>query len=247
MFFYSEPEPILYVTPGLINYIEPATSGSYITPINGALYSPDYGGQILFDGSNDYINFTSSLNSITSRKFTISMWVNIPTSSINSSMYLFSNKKPRSWVQSQQYLTFWNGFDAYMSNGYVYANINMNRPVGEIVYDTGYLTVRSAEKLTGSQYQNIIITSNGGSSYSNGYWRQDLNIYINGIPSTVGVGSYGTVSIWSHGNTLMAANGAQNAYSKFSGSMSSFMFYNVQLTDAQILQNYNSFKTRFGK
>jgi hypothetical protein len=162
-------------------------------------------------------------------------------------MYLFSNKKSRSWVQSQQYLTFWNGFDAYMFNGYVYANIDMIRPSGEITYDTGYRTVRSAEKLTGSQYQNVVICSDGGTPYTNGYWNQSLSIYINGVPSTVGVGSYGNVSIWSHGNTLMCGDGAQNAYSNFSGSMSSFMFYNVELTAAQILQNYNSFKTRFGK
>jgi hypothetical protein len=247
MFFYSEPEPILYVTSSLIDYIEPATSGNYLTPINGALYSPDYGGQILFDGSNDYINFTSSLNGITSRKFTLSTWIKIPTGSLNRNCYLFSNKKGRSWVQSQQYLTFWNGFDLYMSNGYVYANITMNRPQGEIVYDTGYLTVRSTNKLTDSEFHNITVTSNGGESYSNGYWRQSLAIYINGTASTTPVGSYGTVSIWSHGNTLMGASGAENAHSKFSGSMTSFMFYNNQLTDAQILQNYNSFKTRFGK
>lgn len=248
MFFFAEPEPILYVTSSLVKLIEPSLNNSDITLVNGPIYSPEYGGQYIFDGINDQANFTSSLNGITARKFTISSWINIPSGTLNRTQYLFSNKKPRSWVQSQQYLTFWNGFDAWIQNGYVYANINLNRPpVGEIVYDTGFLTVRSNIKLSETQFNNVTISSNGGEAYSNGFWNQNLVIHINGVQSTVGVSGYGSVSLWSHGNTATAGRGAQNAYSPFSGSMSSFAFYNQQLTDAQILQNYNAFKGRFGR
>jgi len=248
MFFYAEPEPILYITSSLLKLIEPSLNNSDITLVNGPIYSPEYGGQYIFDGINDQANFISSLNGITARKFTISAWISIPSGTLNRGQYLFSNKSSRSWVQHQQMLTRWNGFDAWIENGYVYANINMSRPpVGEIVYDTGFSTIRSGVKLTETEFNNITISSNGGESYSNGFWRQSLDIHINGIRSRVAVGSYGSVSLWSHGNTVIAGRGAQNAYSAFSGSMSSFAFYNEQLTDAQILQNYNAFKSRFGR
>jgi hypothetical protein len=85
------------VTDGLVLYLDAANTKSYVsgstvwndvsrggntgTLTNGPTFDTGSGGSIVFDGSDDYINFTS-LNPITgASSFTLSGWLNVKTHS----------------------------------------------------------------------------------------------------------------------------------------------------------------------
>jgi len=83
------------VTDGLIFYLDAANTKSYVNGstiwddlsrgenngelVNGPTFDTSNGGSIVFDGVDDYVNFTS-LNPITSNNpFTLSSWLNVKT------------------------------------------------------------------------------------------------------------------------------------------------------------------------
>lgn len=72
------------------------------------------------------------------------------------------------------------------------------------------------------------------------------NIYVNGIlvaSSTTAVGT--NDQIWPNLSIFRLATNGTNGTYPFKGSISNFRIYRRILTDAEILQNYNSQKTRF--
>jgi hypothetical protein len=60
------------------------TSGSFV---NGPIYNTDAGGNIVFDGSNDYIDFSASLGSTTT--VTVEMWAKIGAAYTNKMFFGF--------------------------------------------------------------------------------------------------------------------------------------------------------------
>jgi Concanavalin A-like lectin/glucanases superfamily len=253
MFFFAEPDPILHVTASLKAYIEPTTpTGSYITLLNGAKISSSSGvDSFYFDGTNDYAQLTASLNGITTRAFTISFWAKLPYNNTGTIRTLFSNKIFRSYVINGGEWKIYDGFHALAINGQIEAEISQFRPQGQISYDQGSQVDRTSVAREGrvddGQWHNIVICSYGGEPYSSGYFGQDVKIYLDKKPST-GQGS-GTAnpSIWSHYNTLTLGAGPIPTYANFSGHCAAIQIYDRRLSTAEIEQNYNAFKTRFGR
>lgn len=255
MFFFAEPDPILHITSSLKAYLEPTSStGSYITLLNGSKISSSSGvDSFYFDGTNDYAYFTSSLNAITSRAFTLSLWAKVPYNNAGKGYMLFSNKVHRSYVINGGLVNAYDGFNTIIQNGQVSANLSQYRIQGQISYDQGSLTCRTSATNEGraddGQWHNIVITSYGGSPYSYGYVGQDLQIYFDTKVATGPGSATGNPSIWSHANTLFLGNGlpmnSPNAF--FSGHVSAIQIYDRRLSVAEIQQNYNAFKSRFGK
>jgi hypothetical protein len=253
MFFFAEPDPILHVTASLKAYLEPTTpTGSYITLLNGAKISSSSGvDSFYFDGTNDYANFTSSLNAITSRAFTISMWVK--ASYNNSGFYrtLLSNKIFRSYVINGGEWKIYDGFHLLINSGRLEAELAQFRPQGQISYDQGSRLVQTSTAREGrvddGQWHNVVVCSYGGSAYSYGYIGQDLALYLDKKGATGPGSATGNASIWSHANTLTLGAGPIPSYSFLGGHVSAIQIYDRRLSDLEIEQNYNAFKDRFGR
>lgn len=255
MFFFAEPDPILHVTSSLKVYLEPTSpTGTYITLVNGAKVSSSSGvDSFYFDGTNDYAYFTSSLNGITARHFTISLWAKVAYNNTGKNYWLLSNKIHRSYVINGGLWNIYDGFEASIQNGQVIAGVSQFRPEGQIQYDEGSQTARTSVSAQGraddGQWHNIVIVGSPGTPYSSGYMNGGVAIYFDLQLGTGPGQSTGSPSIWSHYNTLKLGTDARMSFpnSYLSGHVGSIQFYDRILTAAEMQQNYNAFKTRYGR
>ena len=192
-------------------------NGNNGTLTNGPTYSSADGGSIVFDGTDDYVAETSGLSD--------------------------------SFFQGSWSISFWANFDVVNTS----SSSTEDRPLlhhGSSVTRKGiHLTTRHsklhfgliADDLTGTQtlttniWYNIVFTLNNTS-----YAKQ---IYINGSidNSHTGGGAYtGTGS-----NTKIGGR-ALGFGNYFDGNMSSVAAYNRIITAAEVTQNYNTMKGRYG-
>lgn len=255
MFFYAQPDPILHVTSSLKAYLEPTSpTGTYITLVNGAKISSSSGADsFYFDGTNDYAYFTSSLNGITARHFTISLWAKVAYNNTSKHYWLLSNKIHRSYVINGGLWNIYDGFEAYINNGQVVAGISQYRPQGQIQYDVGSQTFSTSPAAQGraddGQWHNIVIVGSPGTPYSSGYMGGSVAIYFDlKLGTGTGQGT-GSPSIWSHYNTLKLGVGEYMSFpfSHLSGHVGSMQFYDRILTAAEMQQNYDAFKAKYGR
>lgn len=228
------------VKSGLVMYLDAGSPNSYYnntsgttwkdisgnsnngTLTNGPVYDSTNGGNIVFDGTNDYvITQNTTLDFSTNSNFTYCVWI-YPSfnSALNSGRAVldFTSVGP---AYNRAYLRWENA-----SLGFYF----------DIANNTGGSAWRTttAPSFSANTWQYLCFThssSNTGLFYFNGAQRATSNLAstartVNNNPITVGYG-------------------AVNSY-YWSGRMSNILIYNVVLSDAEILQNYNAQKSRFG-
>jgi hypothetical protein len=178
-------------------------------------------GSIVFDGTNDYavVNPVSAFNI-----YCISMWFK-PTTIINS----VSAYKPL--------IHFKSSIGKYISFG-----DTTNRVANEyitIVQEPGdkRTAVNDGGSLSAGTWYNIVFN----------YESSQYNIYINNTLKSTTIGSStGNVPLITDPDFIYL-----NSYEGTSGyldsSLSTCMIYNRALTAAEMLQNYNATKGRFGR
>jgi hypothetical protein len=232
--FYGTP-PI--VTNGLVlnldcgNRLSYPTSGTTWTDLsgnnnngtltNGPTFNPNNLGSIVFDGVDDY-NLISNTNLLTfgNNPFSISFWM-----------------KPTNF--STGYRTILSNYNDYNSNyiSYFYCAIfndgaGFNREL-TILDSTGNLSNTIPKvSLTDNEWVNIVITRVGNT----------ITIYKNTLPT---VGS-GTVNLNFSGIRSTKIFGGVSAVNSVQGNISVFQIYNRNLSQLEVIQNYNALKSRFG-
>jgi hypothetical protein len=196
-------------------------TGKNLTLINGPTFSAGNMGSIVFDGTNDYavVNPVSAFNI-----YCISMWFK-PTTIINS----VSAYKPL--------IHFKSSIGKYISFG-----DTTNRVANEyitIVQEPGdkRTAVNDGGSLSAGTWYNIVFN----------YESSQYNIYINNTLKSTTIGSStGNVPLITDPDFIYL-----NSYEGTSGyldsSLSTCMIYNRALTAAEMLQNYNATKGRFGR
>jgi hypothetical protein len=220
------------VTDGLVLYLDAANVKSYVsgsttwvdiaagnngTLTNGPTFNSGNNGSIVFDGTNDYVQVTSPFGDID--------W------------------SSRAWSFSA-----WMKLDAMGDRCLV--NLNSANSSHYIVtnvfyggYSYWYFIKNSIPTQTNFTQTNINFTTNeifhftmtyNGNGLSNG----NINFYKNGtLLTTTGGGSAG----------LSNQSGLQIGGNYFlDGNIYNFLMWNRALSATEILQNYNSTKTRFG-
>tara|TARA_B110000503_G_C7131231_1_gene406888 strand:+ start:1099 stop:1815 length:717 start_codon:yes stop_codon:yes gene_type:complete len=228
------------VTDGLILYLDAANKKSYPgsgTAINdlssndvdgvltnGPTFDSGNGGSIVFDDVDDYINFgnTSTLNFEWNEPHSIEVW--LKRSNSGGSYIVGKNESSGNYRGTE--FTF-SGANAVQ---YLLRNTNS----------------------TGNRLFSIT-----SGTYNDGLWHQFVVTY-DGSGNASGIGIYidtvSDVSIVDSGDitggttsTANAVIGARNgAANYFGGNIASVKYYNKVLTSAEILQNYNALKDRFG-
>jgi len=193
------------------------------TLTNGPTFNSSNDGSIQFDGNDDYIQLSSSLDSLNGTAgASLSIWLKLVSG---------SNSAGRSGIIQ---LSGYNN-----SNGCLYYYTDAAR-VGGIWLDI----FRTDRVFTGDWqptfdakvWHNLAITTTPGS----GGWK----MYLNGILgySTTGQNTVSVDSSLFGGFTLGQNSGSRRLW----GNIAVCSVYNRNLTDTEILQNYNATKTRFG-
>ena len=210
-----------YTSSSATTWTDISGSGNNAT-LSGATYKSDNGGCITFDGSNDY-GYISSLD-VPNRPFTASIWI--------------------------KHETNLNSWQSYM---------------GQDSSDSGnhgslYFQKRDPSQSPGNAFSIAIRPDNSdsttkvnGTTASLNVWTNlcgvvsssDLKIYVNG--ELEGTTSNSNTMAPRTGNFVIGAayyNGSVVDY--FKGKMSTVMVYSNALTAAEVKQNFDAHKGRYG-
>ena len=241
--YYSSsnaPWPTNMITRGLIGYWDANNTNSYPgtgttwsdlsgngytgTLTNGPTFSSSNGGGIVFDGTNDYVDTTYNGN--TGNNFTVSAWC-YPTAVGGA-----------------------NGSEIVVKN---YA---VTQPFGSYTIDylsTSKFRFGVANNLTLSQ-----VTQTGTSAINNFYYvaltfggdASDKTIrgYVN-INGTMTLDATSTIAnnpAYNTGKFNIGSFGLSTTGNSFTGTIYIAQLYNVALTAAEIQQNFDAMRGRFG-
>jgi len=208
------------VKEGLILHVDAAVSRSYSgtgltvnglvggiggTLVNGVGFGTTDNGYLIFDGSNDYINFG------------------------NSSTLQQSTGSLSAWTKADSPGSGYRGIIAKQgAYGLFYTDSVL------VAYDWAADTPRSTGiNIADNTWKNVVLTYQSG--VSNG-----TKIYINGV-------SVLTTTITIQSQVANLFGGAEaNASQYASCQISSLNMYNRVLTEAEVANNYNATKGRYG-
>lgn len=218
------------VTDGLVLCLDAANSKSIVsgsttwndlsrvgnngTLISGATFNSGNGGNIVFDGVNDYVQGASLTNlTFGLSNFTINHWFYINAFSGKAITPIIMDFRTTFLVEK-------GWADNIINNKYGiwYGNMQKYTSIGNIFSGTWY---------------NIAFTRNGSTN----------SIYINGVLD----GSYTESFNFTEGGYLIGRNiNTPSTTSYLNGKVANVLVYRKALSSQEVLQNYNTLKTRFG-
>ena len=186
------------------------------TLTNGPTFTGSFGGSIVFDGTNDYINLGNASNIISASQSQISVNTWVKTNVVNQYKKILVNVT--SGTQSITGIYFSLG----PSPDLVYFGVTTSGGQGAAIY---------SQQISTTQYSNLCGTYDGS----------NIKLYLNG--NLVATQSL-TGTILNTGITRIS--GYDNNTEVWDGSISQVFIYNRALTASEVLQNYNANKGRFG-
>lgn len=207
-------------------WVDLSPYGNNGTLINGPTYSSSNGGSIVFDGNNDAVRIPISA-SLQSANFTFDIWVK-STVTTGEQMFFSSHYETygtpsgiRSGIGTEQGARIYY-FVSYIDGTYEFAGGGAPEPSSNV-----------------NTWINVVGTWDGTNRkrYFNSTFQQ-----LQDIPG----GIHSQLNDFYLGNN--ADEIANNNYtnSVLNGNIATFKFYNRALTAAEIQQNYNATKGRFG-
>ena len=223
-FFGSQQE---MVTSGLVLYLDAANAASYPgsgtgwtdlsnngnsgTLTNAPTYSSVNGGELIFNGTNQFVNCGNAAS------------LQITTGTIGA------------WIKANNTNSSYNGIVVKQFAWSLFVLDNVL-----VAYDWG----NSATRTTGVTVGNNTWT-NVAMSFTEtiGTPSNNITIYVNGssvLTSTVKHASNQTVSL------AIGDGSVPSSSQSFGGSMSQVTVYNRVLSQAEVTQNYNAIKGRYG-
>jgi hypothetical protein len=189
------------------------------TLTNGPTFSSNNGGSIVFDGINDFTNlgsFSINLN----LPWTISFWSFLvtPLTAYPEVITFRTNST--------------NPFEIAFSNDVSYRGITFGSPI----------TSRRKNDILLSNYINkwtqVVLSYQGGDPNNiNNFVLYDMGV----VSPTTNSGAYGNIT-----NQSVLAGGTGTSVHWFKGNIAQVLVYNKALTQAEVTQNFNTMKGRYG-
>ena len=227
------------VTDGLVLYMDAANSKSYVsgsttwndisrsgnngTLINGPTFNSSNGGSIVFDGTNDTTNLGNILN-IGLNSWTISCWfkINSYTSGVQG---IVGKTSARGYVGRYAIL---------IESGLLYVLFHPTSP---------FLISTSVTPYNDGKWHNVVLSINRtGFMY--------MHVDGSSVGTPLDVSSTSGVNLNASTDNLYVGSYASDTGLSpiffFNGNIAQTSIYNRALSQTEILQNYNSTKTRFG-
>jgi hypothetical protein len=191
------------------------------TLVNGPTFNSDNGGSIVFDGVNDRVSRTASIN--TGQNFTVNAWIN-PTllgttrRAVVSNSYNYSGRN--GWMLCTAGFSINNTFFLSIGNDISYVNASSNT-----------LSINTWQYITA-------IVSNGGGS---------ITLLRNGNSTSTAASSLtsGTITYTSP-QINIGWRDVSGTADPYTGGISQVTIYNRALSAQEVLQNYNATKSRYG-
>jgi hypothetical protein len=251
------------VTNGLVLYVDAANPKSYPgsgttwkdlsgnayngTIVGSPTYSTTNAGQFTLNGTSQYVDFGSILNSVftgATAKFTLSTWVRLTNSAADVTHELFG--KYTAPPVDTSHRMFFSSIRNITANNYGGIKIDI------VYYGDGagsiHRYLRGSTTIQTNVWYNIVYTYDNTITTNNGLDR--VGIYLNGIAETrtmvSAIGTFASIQAGSTPLCLFAAeNMAGNASGFLQGAGAIAMIHNRVLTQAEITQNYNATKGRY--
>ena len=245
--YYGTP-PV--VTNGLVYYNDAANKISYVgsgTTINdlsisnyplilapNVTYNSSYGGYLGFIGSNAFATGSStpptSLNNLTSATWT--SWINVPSITAGAVLFKSDNNGVAGWFT--YFGTTGGGGGTTNFNGFGFAIVNVTTDMIAAI-PTGSYPIGSWFNAT-MVWDGNNISPTGSAIYINGS-KISFSFSQSGVGSHAGTDAAQPLRICA--GTAFGTNGA-------SVNSSIQMIHNRALSEAEVVQNYNALKTRYG-
>lgn len=196
---------------------------------NGPTYNSSKYGSILFDGVDDYINFGTSGEDLIRTATTLTMSVVCYCTGFSNPSGGFS-WAPLTCIDRYQLGNNYRKFALYLAN-----SSGTQSVIGEFFNGLGGTISVSNTITVLNTYLMFTVTINS----------TNTKLFVNGnlVDTKAGItlNSNPQTSDFTIGSRI---NTGYNGY--FKGNMFNFSFYNRALTDNEVLQNYNTIKSRFG-
>lgn len=192
------------------------------TLTNGVGYSSANGGSFIFDGVDDYIDYTNSINPVSS--FSCSAWINLSNINPSGSDFPVLTKWSSSPTSSRNFIF------GYRSSG-------SQKGISFYLYNSSYTqqdNYRTDWNPSANVWYYITAVFSAGSF---------VKIYVNGVADFTRTS--GVYSSLNANSTESIKSGLTTGLSPFPGKIAISRIYNQALTDVEVLQNYNAQKNRF--
>ena len=196
------------------------------TLVNGPTYSSSNGGSIVFDGSNDVASFGNILN-MGLNSWTLSCWVKFNSGSVPSS-------GPAGIIGKTSYRGYVGRYSFYIEDNNLHAFFQP---------DVNYSVTTPIAPYLDNKFHNLVMTIDRTSM---------MYFYIDGVSVGTPLNVSGVSSInlnSSTDNFYIGSYGSSNGQSPqyfLNGNVSQASIYSRALTAAEVLQNYNALRPRFG-
>lgn len=231
MAFYRGPN---VVTNGLVLCLDAANTLSYPgsgtvwsdlsgnsntgTLTNGPTFNSGNGGSIVFDGTNDYVTGFSNVSFSTTLPFSCELWFNLTSFSLSPYPALLQVKTNTA-----------SSFIIFISQtaGYTGFSIGSSSSWSRIKTDNAPNT---------NIWNHVIVTYNGSGASTN----SNYQVYLNNTQQTLS-----NANLY---NSTAQTNyiGSTDTVTNFVGGIANVKIYNRALSAAEVQQNYEATKTRFG-
>jgi hypothetical protein len=192
------------------------------TLTNGPTFSAANRGSIVFDGTNDYVNVPYNVNLNPSSNISVSLWLTLTATDT-----AIRNPIDMSATAGEDlYFILWRADLSPKRWGWGVKQSN----------NTYAETTSAATNFSTNTWYNIALVANSSAG--------QVYFYYNGILDG-GVAYNGTIK-QNASATLSIAADAANSRRYWQGNISNTLIYNRALSTAEVLQNYNATKNRFG-
>jgi len=193
-------------------------SGNNGTLVNGPTFNSSNGGSIVFDGINDYVTIPSTGNvlSFGTNDFAVNFWIYM---SSTASQTIFTN-----------YTSYNTGFVNYFFIGYLsgLSGIYILDSSGNVTWPT-----QVGASITQNTWTHIIFTRTGTT-----YYCYKNGVFVNSQSDT-------DVNYSGTGRTILLGGGLAD-FGYMNGRIANTTVYNKVLSQAEVLQNFNAYRGRFG-
>lgn len=214
------------VTDGLVLHLDAGQQNSYVsgttwkdlsgngntgTLTNGATFNNSNGGNISFDGTDDYVSISNNNILNPSLSMTLSVWINI------SSFVSFMN-------------IFGKGTTTNGSGGYDF-RIESNNQLNLVKYFVVDQRVTLSQTLSTNTWYNIVAVQSSAK----------VDYFVNGS----NVGNYTNSSSYQTNTAEFRIARTRDA-TYTPANIANILFYKKILTAAEVKQNFDALKSRFG-
>jgi hypothetical protein len=219
--FYFDPSNSKSLVPGNTGYLDLSKNEWSGTLVNGASFSSNNYGSIVFDGVNDYIttNYTTAFGT---DNLTISVWFNFSVSQIGA---LFS-KRVGSPTFEQLSIFISGNVNGSISGAKISVNDN------NISFNRNYLSSRNFND--GFWHNFVVVRDTNQNRY-----------FIDGVLDNVVVSTKPNLSTSSRVFFGTTGDNLNPSTLYYNGRMGSIYLYSRPLTNTEVRQNFDSIKSRY--